>query len=547
MSIPFSGTRALALEPDEIALVVNSAEPAGKELAAFYAVQRHIPENRILELDNIPKTDEMTTREYEELVVPQVREFLKSGHLTTKVKCLVLFYGVPLRIGTRVNSAEEGKELIELRQTLVSLPEKVRPPVQAVEAIALKLDPTFVPNGSEGNLDDLRRRFVVAAQSISQQITTIPNGQTKDRITADFYAAATPLMGQGAAIKKIAFDLTAKGTTKPSDMEPVTTMSTEYNKTIAEAGRLEQMFYDGAARAKLRDLSLSSLGLLPYMQLMKDQVDYLDPAQSSASVDSEMLTCEWTVYPHKAWMMNPLFYQSRMQVHQPTLMIARLDAPTPELVKSMITTSVKTEQQGLTGGVVLDSLGVKAGEEKPEQKGYGMYDQYLRNLDQLLRGSTKLQVTLDEKPEVMPAGSVSDVALYCGWHSARNYIPSCKLNPGAVGYHIASYELISLRGPNETGWVHGLVTDGICGTLGSVAEPFLGAFPRPDDFFPLVLTGKLPMAEVYWKTVPWASWMMSYVGDPLYTPYLKNPQLQRSDLPFRLRILLDKPTTLKGT
>jgi hypothetical protein len=104
-----------------------------------------------------------------------------------------------------------------------------------------------------------------------------------------------------------------------------------------------------------------------------------------------------------------------------------------------------------------------------------------------------------------------------------------------VGYHIASYELLSLRQPGETGWVHGLLTDGVVGTLGPVAEPFLGTFPRPDEYFPLLLTGKLTLAEVYWKTCPATSWMMACVGDPLYTPYLKNPALAETDLPFRLR------------
>ena len=105
---------------------------------------------------------------------------------------------------------------------------------------------------------------------------------------------------------------------------------------------------------------------------------------------------------------------------------------------------------------------------------------------------------------------------------------------------MASYELVSLRNPGENGWVHGLLNDGVVGTLGPVAEPYLGTFPRPDEYFPLLLTGKLSLAEVYWKTCPVVSWMMDCVGDPLYTPYKANPVMTRIDLPFRLRQALNE-------
>jgi hypothetical protein len=72
-------------------------------------------------------------------------------------------------------------------------------------------------------------------------------------------------------------------------------------------------------------------------------------------------------------------------------------------------------------------------------------------------------------------------------------------------------------------------------TLGPVAEPYLASFPRPDEFFPLLLTGKLSLAEVYWKTTPMASWMISFIGDPLYRPYQAHPAMRVEDLPGPMR------------
>jgi uncharacterized protein (TIGR03790 family) len=289
-----------------------------------------------------------------------------------------------------------------------------------------------------------------------------------------------------------------------------------------------------------------NFGLSNFMQLLIDQVDYLDTSNSGttstgAAFDSELAMVRWPAYPHKGFWPNPLNYRGNYTGPNRTLMVMRLDAPSPDVVRTMITTSIDVENKGLTGQVVVDSRGIKLEQEKPGETGFALYDQYLRDLAETVSDHTQLKVLLDEKPEVLPAGSADHVALYCGWYSLRNYIPCCKFNPGAVGYHIASYELISLRQPGESGWVHGLLLNGCVGTLGAVAEPYLGTFPRPDEFFPLLMTGKLTLAEVYWRTTPTVSWMQCCIGDPLYTPYKTNPAINELDLPVQLRQVLHKP------
>jgi len=83
------------------------------------------------------------------------------------------------------------------------------------------------------------------------------------------------------------------------------------------------------------------------------------------------------------------------------------------------------------------------------------------------------------------------------------------------------------------------MTDGVVATLGPVAEPYLHAFPQPDEFFPLLCTGRLTLAEVYWYSNPLVSWMNTCVGDPLYTPFRVNPPLKVEDLPPNLRAAVD--------
>ena len=50
--------------------------------------------------------------------------------------------------------------------------------------------------------------------------------------------------------------------------------------------------------------------------------------------------------------------------------------------------------------------------------------------------------------------------------------------------------------------------------------------PLPDEFFPLLMSGQSPLLEVYFSTLPHLSWMQILIGDPLYTPFKKNPALR---------------------
>jgi uncharacterized protein (TIGR03790 family) len=64
-----------------------------------------------------------------------------------------------------------------------------------------------------------------------------------------------------------------------------------------------------------------------------------------------------------------------------------------------------------------------------------------------------------------------------------------------------------------------MLEDGVCATIGPVYEPYLVAYPRPEEFFALLLQGDLTLVECYYHTKPFNSWMMTLIGDPLYRPF----------------------------
>jgi len=530
---------AMALDASELALVVNRRMPDGLKLAELYAAQRQVPDHRIIELD-LPTSEEMPFDVYEREVVPPIREFLRLNDPQRHIKCLVTFYGVPFRISTHLNTQEETLELNNLHTQLKEVGGKLNALVNESEKMAASMDPSFtsaVPTTSlvpvePGNdlngaqVDALARRIEHAGKSMMVAIAKIGD-------PVQHQAAATRLLG-----------LVQRFNAPVQIDNPPTTAALPPNTPVdplVAAMPLEDRRFDPVAREQVRQEAANTAGAFNYAKLLLAQIGYLSPQDTEAATDSELSLLWWTYYSRPRWQLNSLCYHFANAGPIPSLMVARLDAPTPETVRQMILDSVHTEAQGLQGRVVIDAQGLSLIGTDGKPDSFAFYDESLRQVAELVRQKTSLPLTLDNKPAVLPPHSVQDVALYCGWYSVGKYVPACSFVPGAVGYHMASYEMVSLRDPGNTGWVRGLLNDGIAATLGPVSEPYLQAFPQPDEFFPLLLTGKLTLAEVYWKTELLASWRMCLVGDPLYTPFKLHPALKIEDLPPRLKPIFAPP------
>src|SRR5688572_14594842 len=126
---------AQALQPDELLLIANGNVSSSVKTAEFYAKAGLVPDGRILKL-NLPGTEELPFDGYEQEVVPAVREFLRTNHLEAKVKCLVLFYGVPFRIGSKALTPEETAEVADLKRQQANLLAGAKPFVLEAEKLA---------------------------------------------------------------------------------------------------------------------------------------------------------------------------------------------------------------------------------------------------------------------------------------------------------------------------------------------------------------------------------------------------------------------------
>lgn len=525
---------ALALEPDQIALVVNANVPASRELAEFYAQKRGIPAGRIIALDLPFPAEEMPFARYDEAAAPVVRAFLRDHGLKDRVTCLVTFWGVPLRVAGRAAGPPEHEQLriiqTELERTRATLVEAT---AQA-EAMAKELTSSFTP--APGNEPpQVAKRAGDALTAVVQAVLAMPAGDSRTEAAGRMATLFDRLMGDAETAQRLASPelsrIAPPDRVTPERIERMRRQTADWAREFAE---LKARPPSAQNHAAIRTLVRDHFGLFRYYELLVGQHAAFESKETESAFDSELALVWWeNNYPRYRWQANTLHYKiARLPPGTPpTLMVTRLDGPTEASVDRIILSSLKVEKEGLKGEVALDARGIKG------LDGYGRYDATIRRLAGLLKSKPQVAVAFDDADGLFQPGpnSLKGVALYCGWYSLRNYVPAFAFSEGAVGFHVASSELVSLRTPNERGWVAGLLNDGVVATLGPVAEPYLHAFPPADEFFPLLMTGELTLAEVYWKTNPLTSWMNTCIGDPLYRPYRMNPLLKAGDLPAALR------------
>jgi len=243
----------------------------------------------------------------------------------------------------------------------------------------------------------------------------------------------------------------------------------------------------------------------------------------AASLDSELSLVKKTEYKRGSWQPNPLFagfQQNRTTLDKAEVMLtARLDGPDDRTVERIIDDSILAEEKGLQGVAYFDARW--PADKDVGASSYVRYDQSIHRAYEALKNQGDLPVRIETSGELYQQGDCPDSALYSGWYSLANYIDAFDWQPGSVGYHIASAECRTLKKHNSKVWCKKMLEDGIAATIGPVGEPYLQAFPPPDLFFNKLLEKKLSLVEAYFQSLPYISWKMVLVGDPLYRVNLK--------------------------
>ena len=90
---------AAPLQPEELLLVYNGNDPRSRELAEYYSTARNVPMDRLCPVSVKLNQEEIAREQYDRLIREPVRAFLEQHAQGRRIRCIVLFYGVPIRVG----------------------------------------------------------------------------------------------------------------------------------------------------------------------------------------------------------------------------------------------------------------------------------------------------------------------------------------------------------------------------------------------------------------------------------------------------------------
>jgi uncharacterized protein (TIGR03790 family) len=397
-----------ALEPHEVLVIANSSASDSVKLAKYYMTKRGIPSSNLIKL-RVTDKESCSRVDYDlQVVFPVVRWLKKHKEKNGKmIRCLVMLYGMPLRVLPTPMSQEEKKRYAEL------LEEK---------------------------------------KQTKESLKAVPKGKEKYQLLER---------------------------------------------------RLKQI---GKERGSVGHHS------------------------ELAALDSELALLAAGNYSLARWQLNPSYlgYRGRKIKDQPdkAYMVARLDGPNPDTVKRIIDDSIQAEKNGLKGTAYLDARWPRPDRESSKKlQGYKFYDNSLYLAADKINQSGTMTAVINDQTTLFQPGECPDAALYSGWYRRANYLDAFDWQPGAVGYHIASSECGTLKSEKSRGWCLGMLRDGAAAVIGPIGEPYIQAFPPPALFFSLLIDGRYSLAESFAFSVPFRSWRMVLVGDPLYRPFKNSNKL----------------------
>lgn len=252
----------------------------------------------------------------------------------------------------------------------------------------------------------------------------------------------------------------------------------------------------------------------------KEQVakKHITQKSNSASVDSELallgidgISIQGAI-PNRYFKKNASFASIRELT--PFMMVGRIDGPSYEVSKRLITDAIETEKQGLWGMCYIDHA--------LKGKGYQLGDDWMTSIEQF-NWKKGIPCTVDKnKQTYLTNYPMREVALYYGWYTSTVNGPF--LNPdfrfkrGAIAIHLHSFSARNIRNP-KSGWVGPLLNKGAAATVGNVFEPYLGMTHYFDILNARLIEG-YSFIEAASMSVPVLSWQNLAVGDPLFRPFI---------------------------
>lgn len=530
------------LTPEELAIICVKGSRESRAVASYYAKERKVPTNQIFQIDVTPGAD--LTQEEWQATRAAIRRWLGRSQLHGKVRCLVTVWDVPLRIRRSESDPEMAQLVRFLDEERLLRVARIAEYVDALNQIAgTEPDPSKAL-GPDASLDELKAALDAALNGAQVGAGKIEVDQEKQQALQELQTTYLRCLGLNMMAQSLARQVRAGAATNPE-------LRSQFDSFRGRVLGLREgrAALEGTPASLSREPQLLALievsdGLFGSIAWIDEQKKTYAKNETYSSFDSELSLIAWDDYEKVRWQPNYLHHRfdtSSIRRYKPTYMVARIEAPTLLRTRQIIDEAIAVEKEGLKGKVYLDARGLAKADEAVATGSYKDYDRALLLTAELFKNHTEMEVVLDTQQSLFQEGDCPDAALYCGWYSLAKYIDAFEWVPGAVAYHMASSEATTLRKPESQVWCKRMLEDGVAATIGPAYEPYILAFPRPNEFFALLLSGKHTLVESYFRSNPFNSWTMLLVGDPLYSPFRAAPALKMDGLDEATKRLINGP------
>jgi uncharacterized protein (TIGR03790 family) len=514
----------------DLVVVYNRTLPESLEVAEYYAKKRQVPADNLVGVE-VPTSEDMSRPDFDQKLVPPVRDRVEKLKAQGRTPAILLVYGIPLRVGP-VAPTKADQAFTELATAKVNEYQKlVLQLVKRLDHLIPTLPGKPVWKGPRPKLTyPTRQVLIMAQQSFLRGMVFLKKrraGAAEPAARAEVMSLLIKLGGTSPEAHALM--------AKMAQSQGQERQTLQQQELLGWYARMRADVQEAMFRGILPDTAQETAAAIRFTNGLIGELKFWDDArllytkrQTRAAVDSEMTLIMAGLYQTAGWLPNPFDLRfGRLpvihRVRAKTIMVGRLDGPTPATARRLVDDALEVERTGLRGVFYVDARGLTG---KGGPGSYVWFDRHLLHLVEVVKKLSAMKVVLDKKPAVFPPGSCPNAALYCGWYSVAKYVPAFQWNQGAVGYHVASSEATTLKQPGSKVWCKRMLEEGVAATLGPVSEPYLFSFPLPDLFFPLLMTGKVTLLEVYFLTVPQVSWMQILIGDPLYQPFKNNPAIR---------------------
>lgn len=234
--------------------------------------------------------------------------------------------------------------------------------------------------------------------------------------------------------------------------------------------------------------------------------------KNESAVDAELSLLALGNYEITGLIGNPLFAQQGVMTLDgaQVVKVSRLDGPSWESARHLVTSALATERTGLIGRYYVDLKGPHA-----------VGDEWLAATREQLR-RLGFDGEVEESQAVFSADARFDAPVfYFGWYADNLNGPFVRegfvFPAGAVAVHIHSFSAQTLRSAT-TAWCGPLVARGVTATVGNVFEPYLEFTHRPNLLLRALSEGR-NFGDAAYYALPALSWQAVAIGDPLYRPF----------------------------